>query len=240
MIAREQQQQQPIQPTIAGEACVSDSPFLFFNADNMDIMKQYPDKYFDLAIVDPPYGIGANKMTLGNGKKKIYRGENDWDLNIPNADYFNELFRISKNQVVWGGNYMTEHLPPKSSWLFWDKGTGANDFADGELAWSSFGGALRKIDKSWVGANAIDESDRIHPAQKPIYLYGWILSKYAKQGFKILDTHLGSGSIALAIDKANKIDNMNLEFVGIELDTEYFNAAVNRFRLAHAQSCLSF
>ena len=231
--------QRKCEPIIIGD--VSASPFFsFFNADNMEIMKQYPDKYFDLAIVDPPYGIGANKMTLGNGKKKIYRGENDWDLNIPNAEYFSELFRISKNQVVWGGKYMTEYLPPKSSWLFWDKGTGANDFADGELAWSSFGGALRKIDKSWVGANAKDESDRIHPTQKPIYLYGWILSKYAKQGNKIIDTHLGSGSIALAIDKANKLDNMNLEFVGIELDTEYFNAAVNRFRLAHAQSCLSF
>jgi site-specific DNA-methyltransferase (adenine-specific) len=133
---------------------------------------------------------------------------------------------------------MTEHLPPKSSWLFWDKGTGANDFADGELAWSSFGGALRKIDKSWVGANAKDESDRIHPTQKPIYLYGWILSKYAKQGSKILDTHLGSGSIALAIDKANKLDNMNLEFVGIELDSEYYEKAMQRLKWHQQQQVM--
>lgn len=216
-------------------------PFLsLFHADCMEIMKQYPDKYFDLAIVDPPYGIGANKMTLGNGKKKIYRGENDWDLNIPNAEYFSELFRISKNQVVWGGNYMTEYLPPKSSWLFWDKGTGANDFADGELAWSSFGGALRKIDKSWVGANAKDESDRIHPTQKPIYLYGWILSKYAKQGNKILDTHFGSGSIALAVDKANRLDKMNLHLTACEIDKEYIDKAIKRISESIKQGTLSF
>ena len=202
------------------------------NEDNMELMKRYPDKYFDLAIVDPPYGIGVNKMTLGNGKKKIYRGKNDWDLNIPNAEYFSELFRISKNQIVWGGNYMTEHLPPKSSWLFWDKGTGANDFADGELAWSSFGGALRKIDKSWVGANAKDESDRIHPTQKPIYLYGWILSKYAKQGSKIIDTHFGSGSIAIAVHKANIIDKMDLSLVACELDKDYFESSIQRVKEA--------
>jgi site-specific DNA-methyltransferase (adenine-specific) len=216
-------------------------PFLsLFHADCMEIMKRYPDKYFDLAIVDPPYGIGANKMTLGNGKKKIYRGENDWDSNIPNAEYFSELFRISKNQVVWGGNYMTEHLPPKSSWLFWDKGTGANDFADGELAWSSFGGALRKIAKSWVGANAKDESDRIHPTQKPIYLYGWILSKYAKQGDKILDTHFGSGSIALAVDKANRLDKMNLHLTACEIDKEYIDKAIKRISESIKQGTLPF
>lgn len=113
----------------------------------MQLMSRYSDNYFDLAIVDPPYGIGANKMTLGNGKRKIYRGENDWDKTIPTKDYFDELFRVSKNQVIWGGNYMTDFLKPTSSWLFWDKGTGENDFADGELAWSSFGGALKKINK---------------------------------------------------------------------------------------------
>ena len=211
-----------------------------YHCDCIDLMKQYPDKYFDICITDPPYGIGVNKMTLGNGKKKIYRGENDWDLNIPNAEYFSELFRISKNQVVWGGNYMTEHLPPKSSWLFWDKGTGANDFADGELAWSSFGGALRKIDKSWVGANAKDESDRIHPTQKPIYLYGWILSKYAKQGDKIIDTHFGSGSIALAVDRANRLDNMNLHLTACEIDLDYVNASIKRISESIKQGTFSF
>ncbi len=202
----------------------------FYNGDCMDLLKQTPDKYYDLALVDPPYGIGANKMTLGNGKKKIYRGQADWDNAIPTAEYWEQLFRVSKNQVVWGGNYMTDFLKPTGAWLFWDKGTGENDFADGELAWTSYNGALRKITKSWVGANAKDGLERIHPTQKPIYLYDWILTKYAKDGFKILDTHLGSGSIAIAIDKANTLDKKNLTFVGIELDPDYFRAAVERFK----------
>jgi site-specific DNA-methyltransferase (adenine-specific) len=191
--------------------------------DCIEGMKQYPDKWFQLAVCDPPYGIGANKMTLGNGKKRVYRGVNDWDNSIPSEEYFKELFRVSKNQVVWGGNYMTEHLKPTSSWLFWDKGTGNNDFADGELAWTSFGGALRKITKSWVGANAKDESKRIHVTQKPIYLYDWICHNYAKPDFKILDTHLGSGSSRIAAHKHG------LDFTGFELDAEYFEKGNKRF-----------
>ena len=192
------------------------------NEDNMELMARYSDKYFDLAIVDPPYGIGANKMTLGNGKKKIYRGLNDWDKTIPNENYFNELFRVSKNQVIWGGNYMTEFLPPTSAWLFWDKITGLNDFADGELAWTSFNGALRKITKQWLGANAKDGLQRIHPTQKPIYLYSYILHKYAKPNDKILDTHLGSGSIAIACH------DYNFDLTACELDKEYYNKAMQR------------
>jgi len=199
------------------------------NEDNMVLMSRYPDNYFDLAIVDPPYGIGANKMTLGNGKKKIYRGINDWDKTIPTKEYFDELFRVSKNQIIWGGNYMTEFLKPTSSWLFWDKGTGGNDFADGELAWSSFGGALRKLTKSWVGANAKDESERMHPTQKPIALYKWILEKYAKEGDKILDTHLGSGSIAIACH------DYDFELTACELDKEYFDKAIQRIKNHTAQ-----
>lgn len=127
-------------------------------------------------------------------------------------------------------------------WIFWDKNNGDSLFADGEMAWTSFDSPVRLAKIHWCGSAAKHETgqNKIHPTQKPIKLYDWILQKYAKENQKILDTHLGSGSIALAIDKANKLDNMNLEFVGIELDTEYFNAAVNRFRLAHAQSCLSF
>src|SRR5690554_3922885 len=116
-----------------------------FLMDCMEGMKNTPDNYYDLAVVDPPYGIGVNKMTLGNGKKKIYRGEADWDNTIPTQEYWEQLFRVSKNQVVWGGNYMTKFLKPTGAWLFWDKGTGENDFADGELAWTSYNGALRKI-----------------------------------------------------------------------------------------------
>ena len=188
----------------------------------MALMARYPDNYFDLAIVDPPYGIGANKMTLGNGKNKIFRGNNDWDKAIPTKEYFDELFRVSKNQIIWGGNYMTEFLYPTSSWIFWDKGTGENDFADGELAWNSYGGALRKVSKSWVGANAKDGVERIHPTQKPIYLYRWVLHKYAKEGDKILDTHLGSGSIAIACH------DLGFDLTACELDTDYFNGALKR------------
>lgn len=212
----------------------------FYNGDCMDLLKQTPDKYYDLCIVDPPYGIGANKMTLGNGKKKIYRGEADWDNSIPKAEYWSELKRVSKNQIVWGGNYMTEYLKPTGAWLFWDKGTGENDFADGELAWTSYNGALRKITKSWVGANAKDGIERIHPTQKPIYLYEYILKKYANENSKILDTHLGSGSIAIAIEKANRLDKMNLQFVGIEIDKEYFEKALNRIEQYCRQGTLSF
>jgi site-specific DNA-methyltransferase (adenine-specific) len=200
------------------------------NEDNMQLMARYPDNYFDLAIVDPPYGISVNKMTLGNGKTKVYRGENDWDNVIPESKYFDELKRVSKEQIIWGGNYMTEYLKPTSAWLFWDKGTGENDFADGELAWTSYKGALRKITKSWVGANAKDGLKRIHPTQKPIYLYEWIIRKYAKVGFKILDTHIGSGSIALAVDNANKIDKMNLTLIGCEKDKGHYNDAMRRIK----------
>jgi site-specific DNA-methyltransferase (adenine-specific) len=202
------------------------------NEDNMVLMARYPDKYFDLAIVDPPYGIGANKMTLGNGKKKIYRGLNDWDKTIPSENYFSELFRVSKNQIVWGGNYMTEFLPPTSAWLFWDKMTGLNDFADGELAWTSYSGALRKINKQWLGANAKDGLERIHPTQKPIYLYSFILNKFAKPNDKILDTHLGSGSIAIACH------DYGFDLTACELDKEYYDKAMERINNHKAQTKL--
>ena len=195
----------------------------FYMCDCIDFMKNKPDNYYDLAIVDPPYGIGANKMTLGNGKKKIYRGQSDWDNAIPKAEYWEQLFRVSKNQVVWGGNYMTEFLKPTGAWLFWDKGTGENDFADGELAWTSYNGALRKITKSWVGANAKDGLERIHPTQKPIYIYRWILNRLAKKGFKILDTHGGSMSIAQACD----MEGFELDIC--EIDEEYFNNGLKAF-----------
>ena len=231
--------------------------FTFHNADCMDIMKQYPDKYFDLAIVDPPYGINAGKRVgttykegvlknkKGFGNNKLYKSKK-WDNETPNKEYWDELFRISKNQIVWGGNYFTSFLPESRGWIYWDKkllNSQIDNYSDGELAWTSFDCVLRKVTYDWIGlgyCNSTEKQTRIHPTQKPIYVYSWILSKYVSNGAKILDTHLGSGSIAIAIDKANKLDNMNLEFVGVELDTEYYNAALNRFRLTHAQSCLSF
>ena len=198
-----------------------------YNMDCVAGMRQYPDKYFDLAIVDPPYGIGAGGTNFKNGTSKnktIDFRDEDWDKKIPPAEYWKELFRVSENQIVWGGNYMTEYLPPKSCWLFWDKGTGNNSYADGELAWTSFDGAMRKITKSWVGANAKDGLERIYPTQKPIYLYDWILNRYAKPNDLILDTHLGSGSSRIAAYRNG------FDFVGFELDKDYFESQEKRFK----------
>ena len=205
------------------------------NEDNMLLMARYEDNHFDLAIVDPPYGIGINKMTLGNGKNKIYRGALDWDNETPKQEYFNELNRVSKMVIIWGANNMTQYIPPISSWIYWDKGTGANDFSDGELAYCSKGGALRSIKISWVGANAKDGlyKKRIHPTQKPVKLYEWILMNYAKEGDKILDTHLGSGSIALACH------NLNYDLTACELDKEYYNDAMKRLK-QHQQQLTMF
>jgi site-specific DNA-methyltransferase (adenine-specific) len=203
------------------------------NEDNMELMARYEDNHFDLAIVDPPYGIGITKMTLGNGKKKINRGTSHWDSTTPTKKYFKELRRVSKNQVVWGANYMTENLPPSMGWVYWDKGTGKNDFSDGELAYTSFNRALRSYKISWVGANANNGTPRIHPTEKPIQLYEWLLMNYAKEGNKILDTHLGSGSIALACH------NLNYDLTACELDTEYYNAAMKRLKI-HKQQLTMF
>ena len=205
--------------------------FTVHNADNMEIMAQYPDKYFDLAIVDPPYGLDLANMNMGIGKsKKASKIQNrkwqpkDWDKNAPKAEYFKELFRVSKNQIIWGGNYF--ELPPCKNYIIWDKEIPKGlSFADCEQAWTSFDCAPKMFRYSAY----LDKNDKFHPTQKPVDLYSWILQNYSKQGFKIIDTHLGSASIAIAIDKANKFDNMNLEFVGIELDKDYFEASMKRF-----------
>ena len=206
--------------------------FKFFNADCMEIMKQYPDKYFDLAIVDPPYGNVAvfencQPLERKNERPKKYE-DKEWDKAKPTAEYWGQIFRISKNQIVWGGNYFTSYLPESRGWIYWDKNNGENNFSDGELAWTSFKKRLISCKKN-SKAETRGGKDRFHPTQKPVYLYSWILQNYSKQGFKIIDTHLGSASIAIAIDKANKFDNMNLEFVGIELDKDYFEASMKRF-----------
>ena len=211
----------------------STGKFSFYNADNMEIMKCYPDKYFELAIVDPPYGIGNP-----NHEKKtsaLYKGKK-WNSKVPEKKYWDELFRISKNQIVWGANYYTNYLPMKMGWIAWDKKIPGepNGFSKIELAWTSF------ICGDDIVSIRVHQSDKIHPTQKPIALYSWLIKKYAKQGDKILDTHLGSGSIALAIDKANKLDGMDLSFVGIELDKDYFDAAINRFKDNSRQTAFNF
>ena len=202
----------------------------------MELMARYPDNHFSLAIVDPPYGIGAGGNSFKNGTSKnktIGFKEDDWDTERPTKEYFKEVQRVSKNQIIWGGNYFADLLPPKMCWLFWDKGTGDNSYADGELAWTSFDKAVRKYKISWVGANANNGTPRIHPTEKPIQLYEWLLMNYAKEGDKILDTHLGSGSIALACH------NLNFDLTACELDKEYYNAAMKRLK-QHQQQLTMF
>ena len=209
------------------------------NEDNMLLMARYPDKYFDLAVVDPPYGIGADKAQnnaamqriKAEGKSKAGRGwklyaDTDWDNETPNAEYWQELFRVSKNQIVWGGNSFTDYLPPSMGWIMWDKGQRDFSLADGELAWTSFNKALRILEMSRGKALAKnnEQGGRFHPTQKPVALYKWLLDKYAKQGDKILDTHLGSGSIAIACH------DYGFELTACELDKEYYDKAVKRIK----------
>jgi len=208
-------------------------------ADCMDIMRDMPDKAFDLAIVDPPYGINAdvrqNEAALArikaDGKSKAGRGwklykQTGWDSGIPKQKYWDELFRVSKNQIIWGGNYFTDFLPASMGWVVWNKGQRGFSLADGELAWTSLNVALRIFDYS--RAEALQDG-RIHPTQKPVALYKWLLSRYAKDGDTILDTHGGSGSSVIAC-----LD-MGYSITWIEKDVNYFEAALKRIKDFAAQ-----
>ena len=189
------------------------------NENNLDLMKRYSDKYFDLAIVDPPYGIGISKNPVRQMHKK-----KDWDNEIPSKQYFDELFRVSKNQIIWGGNYFD--LPPSQGFYIWDKKQPENfSLAMCEYAWSS----IQKPAKIW-SLSVMKEQNKIHPTQEPIELYEWLIMRNAEKGYKILDTHLGSGSIAIAIDIINKREKLNLQFIGCELDTDYYNKAIERIK----------
>ena len=228
-------------PAITHSECYR-LPFLsLFHADCMEIMKQYPDKYFDLAIVDPPYGIDiANKLSNHSTVKHTAK---DWDKYTPTQEYWDELFRVSKNQIVWGGNYFMSKIQRDSPcWIFWDKNNGDSTFADGEMAWTSFDSPVRLAKIHWCGSAAKHETgqNKIHPTQKPIKLYDWILRNYAKPNQKILDTHFGSGSIALAVDKANRLDKMNLHLTACEIDKEYIDKAIKRISESIKQGTLSF
>jgi site-specific DNA-methyltransferase (adenine-specific) len=186
------------------------------NEDNMELMKRYPDNYFDLAIVDPPYGIDINS----SGRLGHYGGKGKtWDSNIPEEKYFKELFRVSKNQIIWGGNYF--NLAPTRCFLIWDKQQPENvSFASCEFAWTSFNESAKTFYKRPQNA----DNERIHPTQKPVDLYKWLLDKYAKNGDKILDTHLGSGSIAIACH------DYGFELTACELDAEYYDKAIERIK----------
>jgi site-specific DNA-methyltransferase (adenine-specific) len=191
------------------------------NIDCMEYMAGLPDKAFDLAIVDPPYGIGVNhNMGRRRGDKSSDYKPVEWDSQSPPQEYFNELFRVSKNQIVWGANHFISKMPKDSScWVLWDKKFSEDmSFAQYELAYTSFDSVCKKFDK--------DPKDtfRIHPTQKPVKLYHWLLHNYAKEGDKILDTHLGSGSSAIAAHKRG------FDFVGCEIDKDYYDAACKRFK----------
>lgn len=199
-----------------------------FNIDCMEYMKTCKDKQFDIAIVDVPYGINASKGTWGSsnlGKVTDY-GKKNWDDNSPDQEYFNEMIRVSKNQIVFGANHFISKIPFDSPcWIVWDKDNSA-DFADCELAWTSFPTAVRKFKFRWNGMLQQDmknKEQRIHPTQKPVKLYQWLLETYANKESKILDTHLGSGSIAIACHY------FGCDFVGCEIDKEYFDKTKKRF-----------
>ena len=224
------------------------------NEDNMELMARYPDNYFDLAIVDPPYGIGASKQNVSSSKMKgrknsVIKRSNlkskEWDNEIPNKEYFDELFRVSKNQIIWGGNYFP--LPLINSWIVWNKLQVLETRSDGEMAWTSFKKPLKIVpllqDGFKRGQNVgynqpviynepFSGKQTIHPTQKPIALYKWLLDKYAKPGDKILDTHLGSGSIAIACH------DYKFDLTACELDKEYFDKAMQRINNHTAQQKL--
>jgi site-specific DNA-methyltransferase (adenine-specific) len=219
-----------------------------YKMDCVEGMKQFPDKYFELAMVDPPYGINAslkdNKSRSVLAKAKNYT-KKDWDLFPPDKEYFSELFRVSKNQIIWGANHFISRIPINSScWVVWDKINGENDFADCELAWTSFKTAVRQCRFMWHGfmqgsdykgkmqGNKKNNEMRIHPTQKPVALYKWLLHNYAKAGDKILDTHLGSQSSRIASW------DMGFYFTGFEIDEDYLQAAEKRFRNHIAQQKL--
>lgn len=213
--------------------------------DCMEALKEMPDKAFDLAICDPPYGINhaeiAGKQAgTQYGKAaapKANYATKEWDKAIPDEGYFKELYRISKNQIIWGANYMTTHIEPSMGWVFWDKDNGSNGFSDGELAYTSFNKGLRKFRFMWNGMlqeNMKNKETRIHPTQKPVALYKWLLKNYAKEGDKILDAHLGSGSIAIACH------DMGFDLVGFEIDESYFQGAVDRLESHKKQLQFTF
>ena len=207
----------------------------FILGDCIEFMKTKPDNYYDLAIVDPPYGIGMGNIENHNAsvKRKLTKYKKKaWDSNIPTKEYWDELFRISKNQIVFGGNYFTEHLPISKSWVFWDK-LQPFDFTNyqGELVYLSNGTGIRKCVISIAsGSNRVSNGSkssakyiRIHPTQKPVKLYRWFLVNYAEKGMKILDTHGGSHSNAIACD----MEGFNLDI--IEIDTDYYLSGLNAF-----------
>lgn len=204
------------------------------NEDNMQLMARYEDNHFDLAIVDPPYGLNMDnqKVRVKPNRPNTYKRANNlqykesiWDSDIPTKKYFDELFRISKNQIIWGANYFCSYIPNGKGWIFWDKQMGENNFSAGEFAYQS----IQKKSSFFSYPSMRVKGTRIHPTQKPVKLYEWLLINYAKEGDKILDTHLGSGSIAIACH------NLGYDLTACELDKEYYEASIKRINQHKAQ-----
>jgi site-specific DNA-methyltransferase (adenine-specific) len=194
------------------------------NEDNMLLMSRFPDNHFDLAIVDPPYGYGSKETNILNFRQK--ETHRSWNI-APENEYFNELFRVSKNQIIWGGNYFSYiWVFGGRCFIYWHKGNPVNNFADGELAWTSFDKNAKQFDFKYYGnlQGKTSADNKIHPTQKPKELYKWILDNYAQEGDKILDTHLGSGSIAIACH------DYDFELTACELDKEYYDKAIQRIK----------
>jgi DNA modification methylase len=202
-----------------------------YNADCLDVMREMEDGSVDAVITDPPYGIGVNNMRLGNGKDIIYRGGSDWDKPIDRT-YIDEIIRVGKNVVIWGGNYFSEYLNNNRCWLVWDKHTGDNSYADCELAWTNLDSVVKKFDKSWVGANAKDTATRHHPTQKPVSLMSWCI--YMTDADTILDPFMGSGTTGVAAVQTGR------RFIGIEIDPDYYAIAKRRIEEALMQPRLEF
>lgn len=202
-----------------------------YNKDCMLALKEFKDNQFDLAIVDPPYGINAEQGTNRASRKQFADKKYGWDNEPPKKSYYKELFRVSKNQVIWGANHFIENIPNANSksWLVWDKKNPDRCFADAELAWCSRIDNVRIINLKRVQELNKKDGGKIHPTQKPVSLYEWIIMRYAKEGDKILDTHLGSGSIAIACH------NLGYDLEGYELDKDYFEAAKKRLKQHQSQ-----
>ena len=209
-----------------------------YNIDCMEYMKTLPDKAFELAVVDPPYGIAYARGKNGWGVcgNRPETKDVSWDKSTPNKEYFDELFRVSQNQIIWGGNYFTDKIPVSKCWIVWNKISDTENksvFADCELAWTSFSKVCRMFTLRQMGfISDTKDNERIHPTQKPTELYRWIFANYAKKGDKILDTHLGSGSSRIAAY------DLGFDFVGCEIDKEYFEKQEERFAAHTAQTSL--
>jgi len=209
--------------------------------DCVKALKRFNDKHFDLAIVDPPYGIGASKKSFQSRTKKSYNHtDKDWDASTPPDEYWNELFRVSKNQIVWGANYYADKLPISRGWVYWHKMVLTDNYSQGELAWTSFDCVMKFVEYKYQGnylgfrnsittQSSTKEETRIHPTQKPIALYEWLIKEFAKDGDLILDTHLGSGSSRIAAYKGG------FNFVGFEIDQEYYEKQEKRFNAFKSQ-----